>query len=553
MARICRAARVLVLAGALFSPVGSNGSDSWVKVSAGPFEVYSSAGERPAREFLLYLEQLRHVLGQTLGKTELFSVWPVRLLVFESPASLAAQGLEPGRLKLGRDAWVGALSRADRPPVEAITRLLIRENTRFLPPEIEEGLVQLFSTFQFERNRALVGQPVPAGQRSRAWAWAHLFCTHPDYASRVRVLFSNLESGASWQAAYWNAFQLKPEQAEQLVDDYLARGQFATREVSAAPIDPRRDFFARPVEPREAAVAVADALASDRARAAYQAILQKFGEVPEAWEGLEQYERAVKSGSRSARCYLSYGLKQQDPARAREAFEKAAELNPRWAQPYLELARLERNLARRVRLLEKATQLEPRNWEAWSLLAEARFGLEQWDAAALAWQQAGRLAPNEEARRLVRTRQQELEQKRQRELEEKRLLEERARQEQLERARAEMLARIQAAERAASGQEGPPRRVYQWWDEQHPIREIAGRLVYVDCLQAGLRITVRDGSGHELRLMIREPDRVMLKGAEELKLACGPQVQPPAVRVEYVQLADERAGSAGEVALVEFR
>ena len=40
----------------------------WVEYRAGPFHVFSDAGDRAARERLTQLEQLRFVLGTLLGK-----------------------------------------------------------------------------------------------------------------------------------------------------------------------------------------------------------------------------------------------------------------------------------------------------------------------------------------------------------------------------------------------------------------------------------------------------------------------------------------------------
>ena len=56
--------RTLFLALALIS---SAAADRWLLVRSGPFEIYSSAGDRAARERLNALEQFREAPGATLA------------------------------------------------------------------------------------------------------------------------------------------------------------------------------------------------------------------------------------------------------------------------------------------------------------------------------------------------------------------------------------------------------------------------------------------------------------------------------------------------------
>lgn len=525
--------------------------ESWVRLQAGPFEVFSGAGARPARQLLLVLEQLRFSLGQMLGKTELSTVWPIRFLVFPNAGALVREGLQAGRCKLGRVAWMCPLSPGDRLPLDTVAALLVRDNTRNLPQEVERGLVSLFSSFRVEGPYGVF--PPPFSERlDRDWARVHLFCTHPDYATRARAWLSNLEARADWDAAYWNAFQLRREQAEHLVDEYLAGRQFAPRRLAVRLIDPERDFFARPLEPVERAIAIADALEGERAAERYRAVLDQFGPVAAALEGLGQFAEAVARGSDSASCYVHYG-RQQEGERARQAFQKAAELNPRWATPYVELAGLESNPARKARLLERAAELDPRAVEIWVELARARFNAGQYDRAAIAWEEAERRASDPIERSRIRQQRAQLEQQREQKLAQERRREEEAILEAWEQERKRMLAALLAPETAqASGD--VPQRVYQWWDERHPMREVTGKLVQIDCMRAGLRLVVETPSRTQVRVMIREPDRVIVRGKREgLQLSCGALSAPPAVRLEYVEQPDAVAGSVGEVSVLEFR
>jgi hypothetical protein len=54
----------------LFLAVLLHADDHWIGLKSGPFEVFSSAGDKPARETLMYLEQFRETLRIITGKNE---------------------------------------------------------------------------------------------------------------------------------------------------------------------------------------------------------------------------------------------------------------------------------------------------------------------------------------------------------------------------------------------------------------------------------------------------------------------------------------------------
>src|SRR5690349_2492521 len=58
--------------------------DHWVKFTSGPYEVFSDAGARPARETLVRFEEFRHGLGQLIGEPDLQLPQPVRIFVFKN-------------------------------------------------------------------------------------------------------------------------------------------------------------------------------------------------------------------------------------------------------------------------------------------------------------------------------------------------------------------------------------------------------------------------------------------------------------------------------------
>src|SRR4051794_18059238 len=83
--------------------------DRWIALKSGPFEVLSNAGDRPAREKLMYLEQFRETLRVLTGKQEIRLVWPVHVLLFKNANQMPA-GAAGVAFAMGRDARVAAVT-----------------------------------------------------------------------------------------------------------------------------------------------------------------------------------------------------------------------------------------------------------------------------------------------------------------------------------------------------------------------------------------------------------------------------------------------------------
>src|SRR5690242_6719917 len=59
-------------------------ADTWVKFVSGPIEIFSEAGERPARETMVRFQQFRHALGLIVGEADLQTPQPVRIMIFKN-------------------------------------------------------------------------------------------------------------------------------------------------------------------------------------------------------------------------------------------------------------------------------------------------------------------------------------------------------------------------------------------------------------------------------------------------------------------------------------
>ena len=139
--------------------------DHWIALKSGPFEVLSAAGDRPAREQLMFLEQFRETLRVITGKPEIRLVWPVHVLVFKNAKEMPAA---PSTFALGGDTRMAALTESggfSRESLKELARILLYENTNRLPQPVEEGLIELLSTLEVNGTHITLGTPVPAAER----------------------------------------------------------------------------------------------------------------------------------------------------------------------------------------------------------------------------------------------------------------------------------------------------------------------------------------------------------------------------------------------------
>src|SRR3978361_711915 len=160
---------------ALVLPLSLLAEDRWIGFDSGPFVVLTNAGEKPGREALNHVEQLRHTLGELLGKKDLQSVWPIRLIVLKPGKSATTYP----SVKMGRDAYTASFTSIPAETVADITRILIDATAERRPEGIEHGLVSLFSTLNVDGTRVFIGAP-PA-VKDRDWSKVHMLTVDPAY------------------------------------------------------------------------------------------------------------------------------------------------------------------------------------------------------------------------------------------------------------------------------------------------------------------------------------------------------------------------------------
>lgn len=547
---------LLIVLGSLAAPAGVAG---WIETRSGPFVVFSDAGEDRARQALYHLEQFRFIFGETLGRKDLQTVWPVTVVV-----TRRADNDPRPVFGFSRDGWLAAWPAGGAPGPEFFKKLgllLIEDNWKErLPGELEDTLAVLFSTTVLQAGKVTLGLPPEPAARTRQWALLQYLLTNPETSGRTRVLLSNLAAGADEGAAFRNAFGLPASAFHQQVESYLAGGRFAVLVLPGRPINPELAFPVVPMMPSRLRVLPGDTLMARGAdprqiRAAYQqALNERPG--PLAFEGLG-LALLAEGAPEAARKAFQAMKAQLDPARdvcARGLlelglFDEAAKQNPRWAEPYVRAAAREPGPVRKAYLLKKAAELEPRNPTLWQRLAQAQFAARQFADAERSWRAAERVARSAEERARMASEREVFEQARfEAEAAERARLQKEARDE-LERLRREALDNIRQAEEKASrgGLEG--KKVEKWW-EGPPARTFSGLLESVACQGARARLALRDEAGKPVSMVIADPNKVVVFGAgqTQAQLRCGPQKPPRRVKIEYV----DRPGAAGEVVTLGF-
>jgi hypothetical protein len=507
----------------LLLTTGLASAEKWTEYRSGPFRVLSDAGDKPARETLNTMEQLRYVLGALLGsKDGLDTVWPVELVLFANQKEYGSHSLQQPFVDGGSatlNAWT-----ADTPLphdwLRGLTAILIRDNAGPMPDTIETALADLFSTVQISGTHVTLGNPPATGElsppRMRAWAKAQLIATNPDYTGKLRVYLNNIQQSGDEAASVKNAFDIPLAELDKRVAAYLSSGNFKGVLVPSRALSPSRDFIEK--------------------------------QVPEPVVGAVLAE--LKAGGKDFPEESPRGLSAKGtPA----ALELAVKLNPRWGEPHAKLAALENNPQAKIEQLKTAAKFSPRNVDYWQQLARAQESADQYNDAAKSWAQAERAAPNEEERaRIHLARMEESEKRAEFDIDERKRLAA-LRAADLERVKAAAAAEVHAAEDAANARLGGLKsgeKPIGWWT-QEPGEYITGNLTRVDCIGASMKLTIQSASGPLLRLAIEDPQKLTVReGTAEF--ACGIQKPVRKIGVVHDGKANQKLGTTGNIRVVEL-
>jgi hypothetical protein len=555
--------RLLVMCLVAVAPLVAD--DHWISVHAGPFQVFSSVGDKPAREVLNELEQLRYALGSALAKQNPQLVWPIKVLVFRhgaAPAPLPTPALS-------RDAWMVSVDEKALLTVALkgqITRRLLDENTHKLPDAVDNGLVLLYSTLTANGTRITVGEPV--ANPTRDWARLQMLETDENTAGELHIYLSNLEQGGDMDVACRNAFRLSAAELEKRLDAYLHAGHFVGRTFGGAAISPDRDFRVTQLDSTDAKLLMGDYLLAAGSPNAVEFYTQVHG--ADADEGLglaalassdragaqKHFADALSQNSKNARAWYEAGGLESAPDKKKADLVKAAELNPKWADPFVRLSETEPGPVRRTFWLKKAAEASPRDIRLWEAVARSAAEAEQFQDAARAWAMAERAAGSDDERVKVRDERMHAEQEHLDAADAARKREEDERQRDLDRVRQASLAEIHAAETKANSQLNPDGRfskegAIEWSELEKEGPSVDGVFERFDCLGQQGRIVIQTAQGKLVRLLVIDPAQVAIQGGDGA-LACGAQKPARKVHVRYDPNSNTKAGTSGEVRAIQF-
>jgi hypothetical protein len=535
--------------------------DRWTELNIGPFYVDTEGDVGAARHALTELEQVRWVLGGLLESKDLPSIWPIRVMLTRNEKTNPNQSNVQFVSQNGQ--YIFVTSDSTRLPLEQLAGLLLDANTPRLPPEVESGLRQLFSTLHADGSRVTWGG-APA-HPDLDWARMQLFATKFEYGSSFHIFMTALRGGSTLRVAERNAFGKESQTLEQEANANLASHNWPPVSISGRPLDPKRDFGEHSLDAAVAAVYLADVEFSrdpKSAEAAYKSAVEAGdGAAALGYEGLAQtaqrdkedprpfLDSAMKAGSRSAPVYVA-AAEGRAPEQALPLLKRAAQLNPLWSEPVFRQAQLTPDLAQREVFLKKVVQLNPRSTEAWLALAEIQTANGHASTAQGTWLRAeDSAAPGPDRDRIHQLRLNS-EQERLNAAEAARRHERDAARLDDERAQQSEAARIRAAEEKANEQQEAaaggvkPENVIPW-EETVRQRKVQGRLIRVDCLRNSARLWVKDRAGKIMQLFLKEPS--------QLGRGCGPQSQPRRVLVAYSPRDDDRLNTSGDVVSITFQ
>jgi hypothetical protein len=493
----------------------------WTEYRVGPLRVVSNAGDGDARKQLVEMEQIRWVLAGMLGKDplrheELYLIWPITLVLFDSDRDRAAYALPTPFIEGGS----GNLSTTPSPAWRSeMVRQLIESNAGRMPQEVETALADLFATVEVKTTRVAIGAPVAGltGARLREWARLHMLATQPEYAGRLRVYLKNLQGGDPTLAAF-NTYNVQAAELEKRMNAYADAGKFPPVDVFGEAITPSKEFYERRMPQEEV-----DALLAE-----------------------------LKAGGKNFPPQSPRGML---AAGTRDSYYAAAAANPKWGEPHARIAALMQDPKSKTVPLEKAVQLEPRRVEYWEELARTQIAANMIIEASKTWLGAERAAGTEAEKARIRKERADIEERRvEAELAAQRAAKDEAERE-LRRVIAESDARVRAAE-AVANQENKARATLTEgqaaikFQEAYTGVRVVGRLSDVECMGSTV-----------MKLVIEVPNApiaiVLVEKNPEVDgkpvFACGAVNPPKRIEVVHNGKADIRWNTVGVVDTFELK
>jgi hypothetical protein len=586
----------------------SSAAPQWTYASSDHFEVFTTGGERRAREALASFERVHAFFTDYMNLSPAASR-PTRLIVFSSESEFKpyrANAVSRAYYQSAADRDYIVMSSLDgesqRVVVHEYVHLIIRRSHLDYPVWLNEGLAEFFSTIEPQGSNMAVGR-VPADRLaylntgahlipiarllavdhgdpeyntsahagtfySESWALVHMLMTDSRYRPHAHAFIEAVGNGADARAALTSAFGKTLAAAQNDLEGYIRKQTYA--------------YFTTPYhEPKisdNAPVRTADAFEAGLVTAnLLAASAGKETEARAAFDALSN-EKPEDIGLLESRAYLE--LRTANPDQAQPLLERAIALGSTNPAAYRDYAtRFGVPLDTAEALLRTAVRLDPADLELRLFLADTQLRLKKGAEALETLAPVRRVGPDDAFRLLqllasahvMERHWSEASGAARQAMEHARTAEEKQDAANLVQSIADYAARVAESEALRTGAAAPAptpaapsssssvssnggtqassRRPGTVPIAMPPLTAI-GRLKNMICSAPPILEVSADGG--TLRLVIDDPllIRVVGSGQVQVELQCGPQDRP--VRVGYEPAADRARNTVGNVRLIDF-
>jgi tetratricopeptide (TPR) repeat protein len=336
----------------------------WIHMPSTDFDIYSSAGEGDSRRVLQYFERVRSFFEQAVGGTAQRRAEPVRIIVFGSKKEYAQY--RPNDFAAayytqiaGRDYIVLGSVNDDVFPiaVHEYVHLVAQNGGLKLPPWLNEGVAELFSTLKPVGDKILVGAVIPGrvyalsrekwvpleaivaadrnspfyNEKNKAgslynegWALTHMLELSAEYSPNFGRLVEEIQKGMPSQQALEGVYGKPLGSIEKDLQNYLRRDTLNARLIPAK-LQSGERVAAEPASMFDVKLTLLDLTSGPDRQAETERKLQELvaenpkrpepyvalgylaGRAGRQEEALKSFETAIELGSKNPQMLWDYG------------------------------------------------------------------------------------------------------------------------------------------------------------------------------------------------------------------------------------------------------
>jgi tetratricopeptide (TPR) repeat protein len=570
----------------------------WIKISTPHFEMYTTSNERSARDTLRYFEQIRSFFADTLPRP-LEETGPVRIVAFSSEKEY--QPYRPNEVAIAyyhetarHDYIVMSHTGAETFPIATheYVHLVVRHSNLNLPPWINEGLAELYSTLRPMGDKILVGSLVAgrfqallqdkwtplavilaAGNDSpyyneknkagslynEGWALTHMLALSKEYRPKFPQVLKTISDGTPSADALEKLYGKPFHEVEMDLVTYLHGGRFQGVLIPAKLEKVRDDLSASSADDFDVQLLLAEIGDHDGNHDATRKILEQliaqnpnraepYVDLADLYWRQNDHEharvnfaKAFDLGDRDPRMLWDYGrfAESADAAKAAQVFGELLKLQPERLDVRMELAsaQLQAHAAKdALETLAPVKKVTPENAvRLITLLAYANLGAGNLNQAGIAANQlktvSSRPEDKERADQILHI---------------------------VESQKPSAAASAKSAASVAAFEDGDTKPTLRRRDApDEPVRPVfrrpsfSGNFAELQCAQPA-KLVVETAEGKKL-LLIDDPTKLLVNGSsgQTVDLTCGRQ-KPVRVRVDYDPPGADQPGIDGVARGIHF-